>query len=366
MRIATNTILRNYSANLSKSAANLEASRTKVATRRNFNKVSESPSGSTKAFQLRRDFIRNEDHLENIKMAQGKFTSIETGISQVSKMAEQINADILTGINGTTSKEQREAIAQGFDKMKESMLLSMNAKDGDKFVFGGSNTTQTPLKMGADNELFYFVKMDETDPTKAIYVNVRTGMGEDGNPLKDKDGNPLKDKDGNLIPGETLLKNLANEKLYMDTGFGLQLDKGDVVDGTAFNTSYPAIDLISFGQTAEGHPKNIISIVGKLAVEFRKDSMDTEQVEKMVQSFTEARNKIIDKMTSVGTMSNFLEITEERLIDNRINLNTKIVNIENVDMEQAITEFEFAKYAYSAALKVGTSILQPSFIDFMR
>lgn len=361
MRIATNTILRNYSANLSKSAANLEASRTKVATRRNFNKVSESPSGATKAFQLRRDFIRNEDHLENIKMAQGKFTSIETGISQVSKMAEQINADILTGINGTTSKEQREAIAQGFDKMKESMLLSMNAKDGDKFVFGGSNTTQTPLKMGADNELFYFVKMDETDPTKAIYVNLSTGL-DDSNPPTE-----ILDKDGNSIPGETLLKNLANEKLYMDTGFGLQLDDdGKVIEGTAFNTSYPAIDLISFGQTADGQPKNIISIVGKLAEEFGKDSMDTEKVEKMVQSFTEARNKIIDKMTSVGTMSNFLEITEERLIDNRINLNTKIVDIENVDMEQAITEFEFAKYAYSAALKVGTSILQPSFIDFMR
>lgn len=355
MRIATNTILRNYSANLSKSAANLEASRTKVATRRNFNKVSESPSGSTKAFQLRRDFIRNEDHLENIKMAQGKFTSIETGISQVSKMAEQINADILTGINGTTSKEQREAIAQGFDKMKESMLLSMNAKDGDKFVFGGSNTTQTPLKMEADNELFYFVKMDNSTPPEAIYMNVTTG--------KDKNGAEIRDKDGKVITPDQV----ANEKLYMDTGFGLQLDeKGDVVDGTAFNTSYPAIDLISFGQTADNQPKNIISIVGKLADEFRKDPMDTEKVEKMVQSFTEARNKIIDKMTSVGTMSNFLEITEERLIDNRINLNTKIVNVENVDMEQAITEFEFAKYAYSAALKVGTSILQPSFIDFMR
>lgn len=363
MRIATNTILRNYSSNLAKSAANLEVSRTKVATKRNFNKVSESPSGSTKAFQLRRDFIRNEDHLENIKMAQGKFTSIETGIVQVSKMAEQINADILTGINGTTSKEQREAIAQGFDKMKESMLLSMNAKDGDKFVFGGNNTTQTPLKMGEGNELFYFVKMDETDPTKAIYVNVSTGL-DDSNPPKE-----ILDKGGNPIPGETLLKNLAKEKLYMDTGFGLQLNNGEVVDGTALNTSYPAIDLISFGQTKEGdegHPKNLISIVGKLAKEFREDTMDSEKVNEMVSSFTEARNKIIDKMTSVGTMSNFLATTEERLIDNRINLNTKIVDIENVNMEEAIMEFEFAKYAYSAALKVGTSILQPSFIDFMK
>ena len=34
-------------------------------------------------------------------------------------------------------------------------------------------------------------------------------------------------------------------------------------------------------------------------------------------------------------------------------------------MAEAITEFSWAQYAYNAALKIGTSILTPSFIDFM-
>lgn len=362
MRISTSTILRNYNTNLSKSMVNLEASRTRVATRRNFNKVSEDPAGSTKAFQLRRDFIRNEDHLENIKMAQSKFTSIESGISQVSKMAETINADILTGINRTTSKEQREAIAQGFDKMKESMVLSLNAKDGDKYLFGGNNTTNVPFKLEG-NDLYYFVKEHEGDP---VYINVTTGALMDDKPTNVTDLG-FEDKDGNLISeGVEILKILSEERLHLDTGFGLQLDEGKVVEGTALNISFPAIELIGFGTNDKGVAQNLVTLVGQLADEFRKDNLDMDEVTKLTDSFTVARNGVLDKWTSVGTMYNFLETTEERLIDNRINLNTKIVDIENVNMEEAITEFEFAKYAYNAALKVGTSILQPSFIDFMK
>lgn len=376
MRISTSTILRNYNTNLSKSMVNLEASRTRVATRRNFNKVSEDPAGSTKAFQLRRDFIRNEDHLENIKMAQSKFTSIESGISQVSKMAETINADILTGINGTTSKEQREAIAQGFDKMKESMVLSLNAKDGDKYLFGGNNTTNVPFKLEG-NDLYYFVKEHVytdgagDEKKEPIYINVTSGELKpnevNGTPL-DIESLGFKDDSQNIIEdGQELLAHLSKERLHLDTGFGLQLDNdGKVIEGTALNISFPAIELIGFGTNDKGVAQNLVTLVGQLADEFREENLNMEKVTKLTDSFTVARNGVLDKWTSVGTMYNFLETTEERLIDNRINLNTKIVDIENVNMEEAITEFEFAKYAYNAALKVGTSILQPSFIDFMK
>ena len=34
-------------------------------------------------------------------------------------------------------------------------------------------------------------------------------------------------------------------------------------------------------------------------------------------------------------------------------------------MAAAISEYVWQQYAYNAALKVGTSILSPSFIDFM-
>lgn len=309
---------------------NLDEAREKVMTRRNFSKTAQDPAGATKAFQLRREYMKNEDHLENIKQSQARLDSVESGILQVSKMAEKVHSDTLIAINGSTSLEQRQAIAEGFRQMQESMVLSLNAKFGDRFSFGGANATDVPLKL--ENNKLTYQGIDVSDPTKLAELEA-----------------------------------LASEKYYIDTGFGLQVDgNGAVVDGTALNISNPAISFIGFGQTADGTDKNLITLMGKLAQEFEKPELDQDAIKKLTDSFDISRNKVIDKITSIGTLSNFLTTTENRLIDNRLNLNEKIVSIENVDMEKAISNYEWAKFAYNAALKVGTSILQPSFIDFMK
>ena len=74
----------------------------------------------------------------------------------------------------------------------------------------------------------------------------------------------------------------------------------------------------------------------------------------------------LDKITQLGSTTKFLEDTENRLMDNNLNLNEKIASVENIDLAEAITEFSWAEYAYNAALKVGNSIISQSFIDFMR
>ncbi|MDO4711403.1 MAG: hypothetical protein Q4A75_05450 [Peptostreptococcaceae bacterium] len=332
MRISTNAILRNYGSNLNKSMGGLDDAREKVMTRRNFQRTAQDPAGATKAFQLRREYMKNEDHLENIKQSQARLDSVESGILQVSKMAEKVHSDTLIAINGSTGLEQRQAIAEGFRQMQESMVLSLNAKFGDRFTFGGANAIDVPLKLDRNTNVLTYHGIDVSDPAK----------------LAD-------------------LQALAGERHYIDTGFGLQVDQnGDVVEGTALDTSNPAISFIGFGKTADGTDKNLITVMGKLAQEFEKPELDHDAIKKLTDSFDISRNKVIDKITSIGTMSNFLTTTENRLIDNRLNLNEKIVSIENVDMEKAISNYEWAKFAYNAALKVGTSILQPSFIDFMK
>ena len=47
-------------------------------------------------------------------------------------------------------------------------------------------------------------------------------------------------------------------------------------------------------------------------------------------------------------------------------LNTQIKNVESIELTDAITNYSWAQYAYDAALRVGNSILSPSFIDFMQ
>lgn len=332
MRISTNAILRSYRTGLNKSINKLNSARERTLTERKFLKASEDPASATKAFQLRREYLKNEDYIHNVGIAQGEISATESSLMQINEMGKTVKEGLLRGKTGSMSPEARNAIAQNMEETAQSMVMSMNARYGDKFLFGGASTKEAPFEL-KDNVLYY----------RGIDVNTSN-------------------------PDELAkLEELAKETNYMDLGFGLKKDAaGNIINGTAYETSRPGIDILGFGQDENGISKNIITLTLQLADEMRKSPIDNDKLDKMSDQFDKNFNKNIDKVTQYGTNSKFLEDTESRLIDSRLNLNEKILDTENVDLAQAITEFSWAEYAYNAALKVGNSILSQSFIDFMR
>lgn len=332
MRISTNAVLRNYRSGLNKSINKLNAARDRTLTERKFVKASEDPASATKAFQLRREYLKNEDYIHNVSVAQGEISATESSLMQINEMGKTVKEGLLRGVTGTLSPEARNAVAQNMEETAESMVMSMNARYGDKFMFGGASTKEAPFEL-KDNKLYY----------RGIDVNTNN-------------------------PDELAkLQELAKETNYMDLGFGLKKDNaGNIINGTAYETSRPGIDILGFGNDSEGISKNLITLTLQLADEMRKNPIDNAKLDKMSDQFDKNFNQNIDKVTQYGTNSKFLEDTETRLIESRLNLNKKILDTENVDLAQAITEFSWAEYAYNAALKVGNSILSQSFIDFMR
>ncbi|WP_028829247.1 flagellin N-terminal helical domain-containing protein [Proteocatella sphenisci] len=329
MRISTNSIIRNYRTNLGKSTSRLNESREKVLTERKFNRASQDPAAANKAFQLRREYLKNEDYLHNLGVAQGQLAATESSLMQVNEMSKQAKGDILRALNGATSKEGRTAIAQNLEETAESIVMSMNARYGDKFLFGGASTKEAPFKLEA-GDLFY----------RGISVT-----------------------NGDLIK----LKEMSEETNYIDLGFGLSKDEvsGEIIKGTAYNLSNPGIEALGYGVDGEIN-KNLVVQLMDMAKVLRADDFDSEKLGNMSTQFDKSVSNNLDKITQLGSTSKFLEDTESRLKDNNLNLNEKIISVENVDLAQAITEFSWAEYAYNAALKVGNSILSQSFIDFMR
>ena len=143
-------------------------------------------------------------------------------------------------------------------------------------------------------------------------------------------------------------------------------EDGNVVNSSAFNTSLPGINVVGYGTDDNGNSKNLIVLAGQLADELEKEDFDMEKYTELLNAFDGARTKLMDNLTTIGTRTNFLETTKSRLEDQQISLTEQFDNVVNVDMAEAITEFSWAQYAYNAALKVGTNILTPSFIDFMK
>ena len=334
MRITTSALIRNYKSNLNKSIGNLNTARTKVMTQRKFTKGFEDPTGAVRESALNWKYAKNQDYIDAIDDAQSFQNAQEDAISQINTQArylsKQYGLEAMSGTNWTW--DVRKTYAQAFRQAQESMTMSMNATYGDKFVFGGADGGHTPFELTEVNgqKVLLYRGLDVDHPD-----------AQDG------------------------LSKMANEQVFVDLGFGLTMEGNNVVNSSAFNTALPGINVVGYGTDDNGNSKNLISLAGQIADVLEQEDFDTEKYKELLNAFDGARGLLADNLTTIGTRTNFLENTKDRLEDQQINLTEQYDNVVNVDMAEAITEFSWAQYAYNAALKIGTNILSPSFIDFM-
>lgn len=254
---------------------------------------------------------------------------------QISNLALDLTKKYgLEALNSTNASiETRKTYAAAWRGAQESMLLSLNASYEGKYVFAGGDGQNSPFSL-------------ET--------------GTDGRQILRYRGVDVTDGDRALLDG------YAKDTLYVDLGFGLSVDPNNTVDpSSAFNMSLPGINLVGYGKDGED-PKNMVLLAGKIADLLEEEDFNREKYTELLDKFEAGRNSVLEQVTSLGTKTEFLTTTKERLQTNEISLATQIDHVVNVDMPEAIMNFSWAQYAYNASLKVGTTILSPSFIDFMK
>lgn len=369
MRITTNAILRNYKSNLGTSMSNLDTARTQVMTQRKFNSTMEDPSSALRAAVLNRKYARNEDFLNQVKDIQSYQDAQEDAAMQISNIALQLSRQYgLEALNGTNgSRETRLTYADAWKGAQESVLLSLNASYEQKYVFSGSDGVNPPFRLIDVPDTTQGAAADATKQV-LLYRNVDVTTGE----LYGSDNKPDPKADNSADTCKKRLKALSEDTSYVDLGFGLTINSTTgsgnltVDPSSAFNISLPGINLVGYDETGKGdNTKNMILLMGEIADKLGQEEFDYEGYRQLLGKFDDKRNDVLQHVTILGTQTEFLTTTRERLETNEINLTTQIDNVVNIDMAEAIMNFSWAQYAYNAALKVGNNILTPSFIDFM-
>lgn len=359
MRITTNAILRNYKSNLATSMSNLDVARTQVMTQRKFNSTMEDPSSALRAAVLNRKYARNEDFLNLVKDIQSYQDAQEDAAMQINNislnLSKHYGIEALNGTNG--SIETRKTYEEAWRGAQESILLSLNASYEEKYVFAGSDGMNPPFRMTTD----------ANGKQVLLYRNVDVTTGN------------LYKADGTVDTSNAAqrLEELSKDSSFVDLGFGLTLNSTsaaassavNVDASSAFNISLPGINLVGFGKytNADGTttPKNMLLLIGEIADTLKQPDFDYDKYKDLLGKFDERRSDVLKHVTTLGTNTEFLTTTADRLQTNEINLTQQIDNVVNVDMAEAIMNFSWAQYAYNSALKVGNNILTPSFIDFM-
>jgi len=201
------------------------------------------------------------------------------------------------------------------------------------------------------------------------------------------------------------LDEMAKEEMYIDLGMGAAESKpNSPVKGTYFNSALSGLNFTDYSVDADGDPKNLALIMQELADVFDnwdedgqkyipdqyKDMSYTEFQDKMEHDveFADEINKfheeyqakayrLMDKLKAgqehttemwveLNANSVYLQTAEKQLTIQKSDLNTQILDIEQVDLADAITTFSWQQYCYNSALKIGNQLLSQTLIDYMR
>lgn len=327
MRITTNMVMRNYQDSLSQNFSGLSQARNAVLSGRRFTRASEDPGSALMASALERKLVRNEGYISTLTGLQSRQDAQEDAVMQLNNICKTIDRDYsVSAMSGSNmDKTTRATYATAMKELQRSMVSSLNAQYGDEFIFAGSDGTKVPFELSADGTLTYR-GLDVADPNNAAELEA-----------------------------------LAGENSFVDIGFGLSFDNNDkVVSSSAFDSSLPGINVIGHGED------NLINTIGKMVKLLEADTFDKEAYEGQWMEFRKGASALTDVATKLGTKSTLLEATKTRLTDMNLALKTQIDSIVNIDPAEAIMNYSWADYTYTTALKVGTNILSPSLLDFMK
>lgn len=334
MRITTNMIMRNYQNNLYSTLGGLDSSRKQVETGMRISNAYEDPSAAARAAILERRYARNSEYLTNIENTQDWLTEQENVVYEIGKLASTVADNYsVAAVTDTAGDIGRETYAEGLRNIQKSMVQTLNTKYSNSFVMGGNGGTQeAPFELTEDGRLLY------------RGVDVESTDSDD----------------------QAILEQLARETSYVDVGFGLEFDgTGNIVSSSAFDAALPGINVVGYGQTDDGTSKNLILLAGQMAEVLEADEFDRDAYSKLWDQFRESSTPAQDTLTELGTKSELLETTQSRLENEKINIQAQYNNEVGIEPAEAITNMAWAQYAYSSALKVGTSIIGPSLLDFL-
>lgn len=169
--------------------------------------------------------------------------------------------------------------------------------------------------------------------------------------------------------GQAGLQKLADEQSYVDLGLGLKFNTDNTINSqSVFNSAIPGISFMGFGTsdgTSSGIPNNLYTQLGQIADQLESTNFSIDKIKPNLDNFNKQGDAVLSKITESGTKSNFLTTMKAQLITMGDSINDKIDKTAFIDPAEAYMDYTNQQYAYQAALKIGSQILQPTFLDFM-
>ncbi|MDX9844755.1 MAG: flagellar hook-associated protein FlgL [Aquabacterium sp.] len=311
MRIATAFRYEQSISNLQQRQQDLSTAQMQLTSGKRVNAASDDPTAAARAERALASIARTDADQRAVDASKNAMAIAESVLGDAVELMQSARETIVAAGNGAYSSSDRQALAAKLTEIRKQLLSVANRPDGGGgYVFGGQGATQVP-----------FIESSATVPSTVVFQ-----------------GQP-----GQIEAASTEKVNLTldGQRIWM---FGREQD-GTLSPVNVFDALATAVERL-----------NDPSITGTDAQTTVNNGLG--DLDKILGNVQSARSE-------VGEMLNRMDGIESRLADSKLAAQTEKSNAEDLDMVDAISQFQNKQTGYEAALQSYASIQKMSLFQYI-
>ena len=316
MRITNTSMIKNHMYDTQENLTRMSKINEQINSSKLVYRVSDDPHKAIRIMNLNNEIRYTEKYNYNIDETVGWMNTTDGSLDHLGNMLGDIKDDILKVGNGVYSDEEFKAIqAEVNEKIKEIADV-MNTTYGGKYMFGGTNVDEPPITMEDKNGVI------------TLKINPNSNMGD----------------------------------LRADISDGINIDynisAGEIFNGKDNNgTSIDFLEEIN----------NVSKLMDKIAngTDDEKSKAKKELLGTTKDNIDNLYNHSLDERTSLGVRVNTAEKVKGLNEENILNMKGVLSLDQDVNQVEKFIELKSAELVYQASIKVGTTLMQPTILDYL-
>ena len=315
MRITNASMIKSHMSDMQQNLTKMNKINEQINKSKVVNRVSDNPHKAIRIMNLNNEIRYTQKYNYNIDETVGWMNTTDGSLENLGVLLGDIKQNLMKIGNATYSEDEFKSIqAETNEKIKEIADV-MNTTYAGKYMFGGTNVDEAPIKMEELNGVIN-LKINPNSNTDDLKVDISDGINIDYNLSVGEIFNSEDNEDP-----INFLKEISNISSLLN-------------------------DLVNGDEAAKVSAKE--SLLGST-----KDNID------------KLYSHALDKRTSLGVRVSTSQKIKELNEDNILNMKEALSLDQDVDQVKAFIELKSAELVYQASIQVGTKLIQPTILDYL-